>query len=563
MRLSLSAHQREQSLLWGSVAIGVISLTLLAATMPAEGFYSGDSGVKLIASRNAIEHPTRPFEVDLPAIEGRPVPYVDRFFDVHGNHAHVLQSPVFPVLSAFPIAAAGLRGAYILPLVSFIGMLPLLNVIRRHSASSAAVGLLVVLAVFASPVFFYGLEYWEHAPAIACVAAGTALVMGSTGRDARIAYVMAAAGALSGVAILLRPEALWYVAALAWVSRRQPAFPGFLAGVAAMLVPFAAANYLHSGSVTGPHLAANLAPLLDHWFAARGHRIRLWLLPGTPVAVLGFLLIGAAWIGQRAPLDQRRRQTLALAGCAVIAVAATRGAFPRDSLWNAWPAGSLALVPFTTTDRTRRLWFLALWTLVLVWLTSTHDGGAQWGPRFLLIASPALIVLATCAATDAIGPGYRRPLRQVLVVVILIAGAWTTRAAYRELRGTKRYYARIVSTTQSVTALHGYVVSDVWWFDQVVAALYQSRTFLYAPDAGSVRRILQQLAVANVSDATLVWTREGPESAPLNDAASGTCYHVSRVTDIQENNLTFANIECSPALATVPPPRSSVPDGSP
>src|SRR5258706_11101497 len=279
MRLSLSPHQREQSLLWGSVAIGLITLTLLALTMPADGFYSGDSGVKLIASRNAIEHPSRPFAVDLPAIEACPVPYVDRFFDVHGDHAHVLQSPVFPVLSAFPIAAAGLRGAYILPLVSFVGMLPLLNVIRRHSAPSAAVGLLVVLAVFASPVFFYGLEFWEHAPAMACVGAGTALVMGSSGRNARIAYVMAAAGALSGIAILLRPEALWYVVALAWVSRRQPAFPGFLAGVAAMLVPFAAANYLHSGSVTGPHLAANLAPLLDHWFAARGHRTRLWLLP--------------------------------------------------------------------------------------------------------------------------------------------------------------------------------------------------------------------------------------------------------------------------------------------
>src|SRR5258706_8043339 len=254
MRLSPSPHQREQALLWGSVAIGVIALTLLAATMPSEGFYSGDSGVKLIASRNAIEHPTRPFEVDLPAIEGRPVPYVDRFFDVHGDHAHVLQSPVFPVLSAFPIAAAGLRGAYILPVVSFIGMLPLLNVIRRHSAPSAAVGLLVVLAVFASPVFFYGLEFWEHAPAMACVAAGTALVMASTGRNARVAYVMAGAGALSGVAILLRPEALWYVAALAWVSRRQQAFAWFLGAVGAVLGAFAAANYLHSGSVTGPHL---------------------------------------------------------------------------------------------------------------------------------------------------------------------------------------------------------------------------------------------------------------------------------------------------------------------
>ena len=531
--------------------------------MPAEGFYSGDSGVKLIASLNAIDHPTRPFEVDLPTIDGHPVPYVDRFFEVHDDHAHVLQSPVFPVLSALPMAAFGLRGAYILPLLGFIGMLPLLNVIRRHSAPSAAVGLLVVLAVFASPVFFYGLEYWEHAPAIACVAAGTALVLGSAGRDTHVRLAMAAAGALSGVAILLRPEALWYVVALAWISRRQNGFPGLLIGVAAILMPFAAVNYLHSGSITGPHLAANLAPLLDQWFAARGHRIRLWLLPANPLAAFGFLLVAGAWIARFAPLDLRRRQTLALAGCAVVAIAATRGAFPRDSLWNAWPAGALVFVPFTATDRTRRLWVLALWPIALVWLTSTHDGGAQWGPRFLLIASPALIVLATAAATEAIQPGYRRRLRQVLVVIILIAGIWTTRAAYRELRGTKRYYARVVNATESVTELRGYVVSDVWWFDQVVAALHQSRTFLYAPDAGSVRLVLQQLAVANVSDATLVWTREGPERAPLNDAVAGTCYHVSQVHDILENSLTFANVECSPTVAPARPPSRPALDGPP
>ena len=174
-----------------------------------------------------------------------------------------------------------------------------------------------------------------------------------------------------------------------------------------------------------------------------------------------------------------------------------------------------------------------------------------------------MIVLATAAATEAITPGYRRRLRQVLVVIILIAGIWTTRAAYRELRSTKRYYARIVNATQSVTELRGYVVSDVWWFDQVVAALHQSRTFLYAPDAGSVRLVLQQLAIANVSNATLVWTREGPESAPLNAAVAGTCYHVSQVHDILENSLTFANVECSPTVAPARPPSRPARDGSP
>jgi hypothetical protein len=468
-----------------------------------------------------------------------------------------------------------LRGAYILPLVSFVVMLPLLNLIRRHSVSSIGVsstgvsstdiGLLAIVALFASPVFFYGLEFWEHAPAIACLTASTALAVAAAKQEAKeetkqegVGYAMAAAGALGGVAILLRPEALWYVAALVVISRRQDGVLALLLGVAAMLLPFAAANYLHSGSLTGPHVAANLAPLFDRWFAARGQRIRLWLLPWTPIAAIGFLLIGAAWIAHFAPVDLRRRQTLALLGCGLIAVAATRGAFPRESLWNAWPAGSLMLVPFSATDGTRRLWFLALCPLALVWLSSTHDGGAQWGPRFLLIASPALIVLAACAATDAVRPGYQRRLRQALVVIVLIAGAWTTRAAYRELRGTKRYYARIVAATQAVTEPRGYVISDVWWFDQVVAALYQSRTFLYAPDVSGAREILRQLEVAKASDVTLVWTREGPESAPLADAVSGTCYHVANVHEIQENTLTFAKVECSPKLATLPGARGAV-----
>jgi hypothetical protein len=279
--------------------------------------------------------------------------------------------------------------------------------------------------------------------------------------------------------------------------------------------------------------------------------MQLWLLPRTPVAAIGFLLVAAAWIGRVASWDLRQRQTLALLGCGVIAAAATRGEFPRDSLWNAWPAASFVLVPFAATDGTRRLWFLGLFSLGLVWLTSTHDGGSQWGPRFLLIASPALIVLAACAATDAVTPGRWRRLRQALVVIILIAGVWTTRAAYRELRGTKLVYARIISATQSATQPHGYVISDVWWFDQVVAALHESRTFLYAPDVSSTRGLLQQLTAAGVSDVTLVWTREGPESGPLTDVVDGSCYRLTRVHDIQESNLTFANVECSPTLATL------------
>ena len=545
MTLSPSHQRRERWIVWGSVALGAIVLTSLAVALPAAGFYSGDSGAKLIAARNAIAHPDHPFDVTLPTIGGRGMPDMDRFFEVHGDHAHALQSPLFPVLSAIPIAAFGLRGAYVLPLISLLAMLPLLNVIRRHSEASVPVGLLAAVVLLASPVFFYGLEFWEHAPAIACVAASTALVVSRSDRSAGSGRLIALAGVVGGIAILLRPEAVWYVAALVWIARRRRLSFWFVLGVGAVLGVYAAANYAHFGNVVGPHVAANLAPLRDHWLSARWERIRLWLLPWTAIGVVGIALITAASIGPLAAADLRKRQTLALLGSAVLSVAAARGAFPRDSLWNAWPAGSLLFVPRPGTDGTRDLWFLALFSIVAIWLTSTHDGGAQWGPRFLLIAAPPLIVLSAATATDAMKSGYRHRLRQALVILILLAGAWTTRAAYRDLRGAKGYYARMVSATESMTEPREYFVADVWWFDQAVAALYNTRTFLFAPDAPGANAVLQQLAAANVSRVMLVWSRDGVDGKPLNDAVSGTCYRITEVRDVPDTNLTFASAACA------------------
>lgn len=58
------------------------------AGLPAEGFFSGDPGVKLIAAANAIDHPRRPFEIDLPQIGAEPAAAsLERFFALHDDHA--------------------------------------------------------------------------------------------------------------------------------------------------------------------------------------------------------------------------------------------------------------------------------------------------------------------------------------------------------------------------------------------------------------------------------------------------------------------------------------------
>jgi hypothetical protein len=118
------------------------------------------------------------------------------------------------------------------------------------------------------------------------------------------------------------------------------------------------------------------------------------------------------------------------------------------------------------------------WQVAGVVLTATNDGGAQWGTRYLLIAAPPLLLLAARAATDATGDGRWRVPRLAVLSVILLAGAATSRSAYLELRGAKRNYQSLVAATQSFTRPGDVIVTNLWWLDQVTAALHGTRTFL-------------------------------------------------------------------------------------
>jgi hypothetical protein len=534
--------QRQRATSVALVLLVTIASIWLAAELPPQAFYSGDSGVKLIAARNAIAHPSRPFEVDLPEIDGRPVPYVERFFAVHGQHAHALQSPVFPVVSAPFVAAFGLRGAYILPLVSFIALLPVLARMARHVAPDVNVATLALVGVFAGPLVFYAFEFWEHVPAVACLAAATALIVFTGATRAELI----ASGLLSAVAVTLRPEAVWYVGALiGWRLYARARLGSYVAGAALIIGPFALFNLVESGTVGGLHASANMAPLLDDWANVRLQRGALWFWPGSVLWSAGVLVLIASWVASLANVNPRLTQLAALCAVAILAGDAARGSYARESLWHCWPAGLLLLVPSSRLREIAHLWWLSLFTVIAVWLSSTHDGGAQWGPRFVLIAAPALIVLAAANATDAAGPGRARKVRQALVLIVLLAGLWTTRAAYRELRGAKQFYAELVDAVDRSVQTGGVIVFSTWWFDQVVASLYSSRTFLYADSAPAAAAILHELQTAGVSSAALVWSREQAEDDVLARAADGSC-EIAQATDLPQREVRILKVVCRP-----------------
>jgi len=521
----------------GTIASAVL-VTALAWPLPPEGFVSGDQGVKLISSLNAVAHPALPTQVMLPRVEGAPAPYMDPFFTRHGDHAHALQSPLFPVITAPLVAIFGLRGAYVLPALAFVVLLPLVRGLVRATAPAVPLAAVACCTVLVSPVFFYAFEFWEHVPAIAVLAGASVLV---TRAPHHPWAGPAVAGVLAGIAVLLRPEAIWYAAALGLlggVSRRTLVY---VSGSAMVLATFAALNVWEGGSPLGYHASANLAALSDRWALTRLERLTVWMLSPHPLFLAALVGLGVSYV-----VWWRRHSDLAvsvaLASATILALGRLAGAYGADALWYAWPVGGLALVPVATSQGLRQLRWLAGATLMGVWLTSTHDGGAQWGPRILLIATPALVALAAVGLAEALRKGPTQTIRIGLVCVILTCGLWTSRAAYRGLRGAKQTYARVVRGIEAETPPGAYVLTNVWWLDQIAASLYGSRTFLVTSADAGPAQVLATLERAGVPSVSLAWSTEPGASGPMSTA--GTCYSITATIDLPDRGLHVARADC-------------------
>jgi hypothetical protein len=532
-----STGTRPPAIVAWTATAAALTIVLLF-NQPKNAFFSGDSGVKLIAAKNAIAHPVRPFEIDLPRIAGQPVRWAGRFFPIHGDHAHAVQSPVFPVVTAPLLAVLGLPGAYVLPTLSFVLLPLLLDAIRRRLTPALSPLLLGLFCVGASPLFFYALEFWEHVPAATALAAATVCFADA---DDRRTSPDLWCGILIGLAALARPEAVWYgagvAAAIGWHPRRLLFL--FL-GAAVGYLPFVAYNSIHFGSLFGPHIETSLGPVGVRWLPTRFERLDLWLALSSRIMIGVALVIAASWLLRRVAVPEVAL-TLALLGASLLAISASLGYYSREALWTAWPVGGLLLIHVPKEKGARSLIMITLVAMTGIWLTSAHDGGAQWGPRFLITVSPPLVLLTALVAQRAAAPGRLHVLRVALVGVICVCGVATTRSAFRELRGSKQLYAQLVASAEQFIPAGSYVVTDVWWFDQVTAALYDRQTTLVAAESAQSREILAALQQANTRAITVVVERN---AADPSTSFEGTCYRAIEAKTVARPDLMFVRARC-------------------
>jgi hypothetical protein len=550
-------------------------LVALARGLPPHAFFVGDPGVKLIAARNALAHPTRPLEIPLPAIGGEQVLYVDPFFALHGSHTHAVTPELFPLVSAPFIAAFGVRGAYVLPAAGLLlALAACVRLARALDPRRSPVAVLLT-TFLATPLVFYGLEFWEHALAagVAALAAARFVVccgvlrlppsreasaerrsLGGGGQadQSRLkpapAYGTVAAGLLFGIAALLRPEALWFAVAVLACAPLLPSPPTrstialAAVGIVAALLPLEAYTLLHFGRLIPPHIAGNPAIVSRDWLAIRADLISSWFGMNrltsfwrvAPAIVLAFVPLlpfvsvnffctgGGAPPPPRAFADARSR------------LSSPASEHSRGRLSGHFRKGQLFLIAVAMID------------IALVVLTAPNDGGGQWGPRYLLLAYLPLAILASdaIAALATYGGPGRRISAVALVAFVALGSAWIQRSAYKELRAAKMTYARLVDFVAREVPPGAYAVTDLWWLDQVAASLTDSRRMLYVADPNAAAGALTRLDRISETNVTLIRSRM-ESSGSADSTLAGTCYTAATSRDIPERTLTAMRLRRS------------------
>ena len=155
----------------------VLGLWVLAP----EAVYSGDIGVKYVQARALGLHRFASMDIPYPGAFLDPadefLPMRPPFVMFTAGTTQAIFSPLSAVFQAVVVGLAGIRGLIMLSIVGAVATLWAASVLVPAGGRAA---LLVALGI-GSPLWFYGVSGWEHAPAVALGTAAFALSVGGRG----------------------------------------------------------------------------------------------------------------------------------------------------------------------------------------------------------------------------------------------------------------------------------------------------------------------------------------------------------------------------------------------
>ncbi len=509
-------------------AAALVILTAMWAALPREAFYTGDSGVKLVQVENlvssrystvALEYNGNDIDPNssMSPFQLRPSVYVK-----DGRNYSVFPI-LFSFLSSFPYVAFGFAGLYVLPILSGLLCIPLAYAIARHFMPHRFAMLAAALALFGTPMFFYSLTFWEHAPASCLFLASVWLFM----RSARNRPAVVVSGFLLGMCAWLRTEML-VLALIAGVAGmvslgRPRAIVAWMSGAALSVFGLLAMNRSIHGEWLGhvtrnarmggmDGLCGSVPVRMSHlWTSLFGLNAPQSFSavgtggPQTGVAVkssgsLELLAFGAvagilcmsvmAFVVEYRRTRQehhhgaRPQGSWVLAGWAVLflALAAAVGIYvstlsqDRAPLVTVLKSGGLfTFSPFlamalawpwqgTARNQVRRgyLWLLgtSLAFIIVMPLLAPNDGGIRYGARYLLPVMPLLVILAVAVFHEFInGPGRR--VFVVLMAALVMMSLLIEARGYQVLHRKKAFGRDLTATLMASSSQR--VAALFWW----------------------------------------------------------------------------------------------------
>jgi hypothetical protein len=507
-----------------------------------DAVYSGDIGVKYVQARALEQHWLTSLDIPYPGAFLDPgkefLPMRQPFIMATAGTTQAIFSPFSAVFQAAAVALAGMRG---LVLLSIAGAVVTLGAAVRLAPPGLRVAVLLALGL-GSPLWFYGVSGWEHAPAVAFGTAAFVVAVRARGSDPAVrirtlgsdpgrrftysAGAAVAAGLLVGTGAVLRDEVILLVPGILgvlWWQSRSLRTVGAAAG--AIIVPLiiaagvevawfhrpAAAHLRHAVHLVqrAAHLTDALNPdvpvLTPFTFRDRyATVVQYWLFGYGNNWLLG--LMGAALV-TAAVLQRTRQSSLALFVWLMPIVALAAVDLREVATAPKWLAGlhrcspylvfAVMPLPFGSTGHgwlRPAILITAAAYLLIAFAGIDTTGGKALGPRLLLPLLPLLAVSAVLAigayfrASSPVDRAIGTTGLGLIAMALVIHALGCIPAYYSRNRDDFKGLQAVVATGERV------IVADDEFTAQLLLPLYYRRILLLADTPEGSRRLGARLA---------------------------------------------------------------------
>ena len=510
---------------WLTVGAVVVAYLATFALLPRGGFWICDNGAKFIQLQALLRSGYLDYSIPWSGTAVDPdfafSPLGDPFGVVVDGRLYSQYSPFFALISSVPFRVCGLAGLYILPLLG--GLLTLLAVwfiAGRLGAPPGTRPLALLLVGLCTPLWFYSMTFWEHAPATALVTWGVYLCVRSLPGDR--AWALPCAAVCCGLSVYFRDELYLLVPVVVGVlllygRRRGHAATVFAIVAVVSFVPLWLFQWRAVGHPLGLHFAPHnaLAGGLGAYVADRWQVVRALLLSAHGSEWLSVAVVVPAlvlWV-------IRPNVSAAIHRWLVVLVAATalacgliilHGHLTADSpmrylrlsnglltvspiLWLAFvrlqSATKEAHTSVPSDARSERILWLIISAFTLLYVLTAPAriwGGIHWGCRFLLAVYPVLGVLAAATLarwwhSHAATAQASRAILIAAVALSLLLQVYSLRLLHDRLAYTRLLNQVVAARPEEI------VVASEWYLPMDLAPALLRKDPLPRPHAGGVQ----------------------------------------------------------------------------